>query len=230
MNGEEKAPWRARLARLRRARADPARVGDAAVLQSRMLGGVMSARANQIVRALAERHGEEVYAPRIDFAALARLPSGTFGRAVAEFCEANAIVPATISDEAREDLEAIGAAARYICLHDVFHVVLDTDTTIPGELLITAFILEQGYFRRSALWLRLLYVVGPLARPWRARRALANIRRGRALARRVPTLLGEPLERWFDEPLEAVRARLRVTSRERASAGAHGQQSSQASR
>ncbi len=202
--------WFERLRALRRARADPQRIGDAAVMQTRLLGGVMTAHTNEQVRALAQRHGGSIAAPQLDLGALSQLSPGTFGRAVADFCEANAIVLASISDDTRADLEDIGAAARYICLHDVFHVVLECDTSLPEELRITAFILEQRYFKLSRVWLGVLYVLGPLLRPWSARRTLANIRRGRALARRAPMLLAEPLELWFEDDLHAVRERLRL--------------------
>ncbi len=181
-------------------------------MQTKLMGGVMSPRANLLVRELQRRRGESFGAPKIDFAGLGRLPRGTFGRELVEFCRVNAITPATISDEAREDLERVGAAARYICIHDAFHVVLDCDTSIPGELRITAFILEQGYFKLSRLWLALLYVLGPLIRPWRARQTLANIRLGRALARRCPMLLAEPIEDWFADDIARVRERLGVAA------------------
>ncbi|MCA9661278.1 MAG: hypothetical protein KC486_23265 [Myxococcales bacterium] len=202
--------WWTQLKELRRARSDPARIGDAAAMQTRMLGRVMSPHVEAQVQALRRARGPQVLAPTIDFDALGQLPRGALGRELVEFCRVNAIAPAVISAEAREGVEELGAAARYICLHDLFHVLLGCDTSIPEELRITAFILEQRYFRGGRLWLGVLYLFGPLVRPWLALRTLANIRRGRALARRAPMLLGEPLEDWFAEPVEVVRARLGI--------------------
>lgn len=155
-----------------------------------------------------QRCGPQILAPTIDFDALGELPRGALGRELVEFCRANEIMPAMIGEGAREGIEELGAAARYICLHDLFHVLLDCDTSIPEELRITAFILDQRYFRGGRRWLAVLYAFGPLVRPWLALRTLANIRRGRTLARRAPMLLGEPIEDWFAEPVEVVRARL----------------------
>src|SRR5690606_2766717 len=93
-----RSSWFSRLKRARALRGDPARIGDLAVLNSQLLGTRMSARARAVVDALVARRGPHTLRPRIDLDALRCLPPGTFGRAFADFCAANAIVPAAVSD------------------------------------------------------------------------------------------------------------------------------------
>jgi ubiquinone biosynthesis protein COQ4 len=201
--------WLTRLRQLRAARADPTRIGDAAVLHSELLGVRMSKGARAAVERLCEQRGPAVLRPALDGDALRRLPRGTFGRALIDFCDANGIVPATISDQFDDgELRRMAATARYITTHDMFHVLLGCDTSIPGELRITGFILEQGYFTASWLWLPLYYLLALLLRPHLVHRSYANLRQGRAQARRASLLLAEPLEDCFTEDLERLRHRL----------------------
>src|SRR5690606_17981406 len=107
--------WLARVRQLRALRKDPARMGDAAVLQSDLLGVRMSDEARAGVERMIDEHGCAALRPKLDLDALRRLPSGSFGRAFAEFCGANGIVPATISDQFEDDeLRRMAAVARYI--------------------------------------------------------------------------------------------------------------------
>ncbi|MBZ5708074.1 ubiquinone biosynthesis protein COQ4 [Nannocystis pusilla] len=208
MTSETPSLW-ARLRLLRTLRADPSRIGDASVLQSDLMGARMREEIRQQVEHLCARSHCDRLRPRLDHEALRRLPPGTFGRAYAEFCAAHRIVPATISDAFDDDtLRRNPAIARYICLHDMFHVLLGCDTSLPGELRITAFIMAQRWFAAGELFLALLHVLGPLARPHQAREVLRNLRLGRALARRAPMLLAEPLEDLLGHELADVQRRL----------------------
>jgi ubiquinone biosynthesis protein COQ4 len=199
----------ARLRRLRALRRDPARIGDAAVLQSALLGVRMSPAARAGVQRMIEAHGLAAVRPVVDRDALRRCPPGSFGRAFIEFCDANRIEPATISNEFTDaELLPMAAVARYITTHDLIHVLLGCDTSIPGELEVGGFAMGQRYFRASRLFILLYVVLTPLIRPHQIRRAYASLRRGLARARTAPMLLGEPLERWFADDLESVRARL----------------------
>ena len=47
-----------------------------------------------------------------------------------------------------------------------------------------------------------------LITPTQTRKVWNNVRVGLELGRRAELLIGEPLESWFEEPLETVRARL----------------------
>jgi ubiquinone biosynthesis protein COQ4 len=178
------------------------------VLQSDLLGVRMSHEARAAVERLCEQRGHRVLRFELDGDGLRRLPRGTFGRELIDFCDANGIVPATISDQFEDDeLRSMAATARYIAIHDMLHVLLDCDTSIPGELRVTGFILEQRYFGASWLWLLMTYLLAPLLRPHLAPRIYANLRQGRAQARRAPLLLAEPLEDCLAEDLEQLRRR-----------------------
>lgn len=208
MTSDRPSLW-ARLRLLRTLRGDPARIGDASVLQSDLMGARMRSEIRRQVERLCAHSNHDRLRPRLDQEALRRLPPGTFGRAYADFCAAHHIVPATISDAFdAATLRRNPAIARYICLHDMFHVLLGCDTSLPGELRITAFIMEQRYFTASKLFLALLHVIGPLARPLQARALLNNLRVGRELARRAPMLLAEPLEDLLGRDLASVQQSL----------------------
>ncbi len=201
--------WLARVRRLWLARRDPARIGDAAVLQSALMGVKMSATARAGVDRLLVQRGPGALRPVLDEVALRGLPPGTFGRSLIDFCDTHSIVRATVSDEIDDaELVEMGAVVRYILIHDMLHVRLGSDTSIPEELRITAFILEQGYFSANKLWLVVLIVLGPLVRPWKARRIRENIQRGRILARCARLLLAEPLKDFLAEDLSTVQERL----------------------
>lgn len=201
--------WLARLRRLRAVRRDPTRLGDAALLHSALLGLRMSADTTARVDALVERRGVAVLRPPIDPVALRQLPRGSFGREFIEFCAANAITPVTISDAFdRDELLPMAAVARYIVTHDMFHVLLGHDTSLPGELGVTGFVIGQRLIRGAWLLFAMQCVVAVLLRPHRALRTVANLRAGFRLGRRAPNLLAEPLEEFFAEDLEHLRRRL----------------------
>ena len=204
----EKVSWWARVRLLRALRADPARIGDASVLQSDLLGVRMRDDIRARVEGMCAHSNCDRLRPRLDHAALRRSPPGTFGRAYADFCAANAVVPATISDAFADDARRNPAIARYICLHDMFHVLLGCDTSLPGELRITAFIMEQRYFAAGKPFLALLAIVAPLLRPHEFKQIRENMQLGRELARRAPILVAEPLEDWLAADLGAVQRRL----------------------
>ena len=179
------------------------------MLQSDLLGVRMSEAARAGVARLVAEHGCAALRPTIDRDALRALPVGSFGRAFIEFCDANAIEPATISDAFSDaELLPMAAVARYITTHDMIHVLLGCDTSIPGELEVGGFATGQGYFRASRFFLGFYAVLAPILRPHQARRCWAALRRGRARARLAPMLLGEPLEACFAEDLEHLRGRL----------------------
>jgi ubiquinone biosynthesis protein Coq4 len=137
--------WRTRVRRLWLARRDPARIGDAAVLQSALMGVKMSATARAGVDRLLVQRGPGALRPVLDEVALRGLPPGTFGRSLIDFCDTHSIVRATVSDEIDDaELVEMGAVVRYILIHDMLHVRLGSDTSIPEELRITAFILQRG--------------------------------------------------------------------------------------
>lgn len=198
----------ARLRRLRELRKDPSRLADLALLQSELLRFRLSDATTARVSELLERRGIAALRPRLDLDELRGLPANTFGRAFIGFCDDNEISPARFTDEVADELQRMPAVARYLATHDMIHVLIGRDTSIPGELGVIGFGVGQGYFRRGRLIYALQCVVGALMRPLQARRCLAELREGHALGRRAINLLAEGLEQCFSEDLEQLRGRL----------------------
>jgi hypothetical protein len=181
------------------------RTGDAAAFKAAAAG----ARAHPGIAARLRALDDPL--PRIDLDRLRSLPDGTFGRAYAAFMDANGLRPFAVSASVAEELAATHLlAVRYPMLHDAFHVLLDFDTTLAGELGVWSFVGAQRYgaaYERAALSGAVLY---PLVVPWRLRELRAHRLRGRRLAATAACVIAEPLERWWAEPLDLVRARLGI--------------------
>jgi ubiquinone biosynthesis protein Coq4 len=149
-------------------------------------------------------------APALDLAALRRLPAATLGREYARFLDANGITPLAISPHLRERFRDSPWALRYTTTHDLHHVLAGFDTGLAGEIGVLAFTVGQGSAPVSRALLVLATVVYALVSPGQARRIAHNARVGLAMGRRAALVLGEPIEAWVDEPLDAVRERLRI--------------------
>ena len=151
--------------------------------------------------------------PLPDFAVLssAAVPSGSLGQAYLAFVAKHRISPLTISPEVRSEVASVNlVAARYVLVHDLFHVLLGFGIDRPGELAVWSFVSEQRYsptYARAAALARALY---PLAAP----SARVELQRQRAkavqLAREVPCLIAQPFELYWTQPLQAVRSNLGV--------------------
>jgi len=197
-----------RLRRIRELKKDPTRLADLALLQSELLHLRLSETTTRQVDALIERRGTAVLCPRLDLEGLRHLPSGTFGRAFIDFSDANKVAPVRFTDAVTDQLRQMPAVARYLVTHDMVHVLIGCDTSIPGELGVIGFGVGQGYFRRGRLIYALQGVVGSLMRPHQMRRSLAELRAGYRLGQSATHLLGEPLEEFFAEDLVQLRGRL----------------------
>mgnify|MGYP000467500329 CR=1 FL=1 len=199
----------ATLRRLLAARRDPARLGDAAVLHSALLGVRMTAAADARVHALVTRDPAATLRPHVDLAALRQLPPTSFGHVFATFCADNKISPVAISAHITDaELATMTAVVRYIATHDMFHVLLGYDTSLPDELGVSGFVLGQRILRGAWLLFTLQCLLVLLARPHRAPRTLARLREGYRRGRQAPMLLAQPLEACFAEDLESLRTRL----------------------
>ncbi len=181
------------------------RVGDAAAYKAVALGTPAYPAVERALARLADP------CPRIELELLRALPAGTFGHACAHFLDARGLRPLLVSPPLAAELARTNAlAVRYPVLHDAFHVLLDFDTSLSGELGVWSFVAAQHYspaFERAAAFARRLY---PLLAPTK----LAELRSARARAERMaheaPCLIAEPLEQFWAEPLAALRARLRL--------------------
>jgi ubiquinone biosynthesis protein Coq4 len=186
-----------------RAHRAGAPLGDVVVLKLDALSGV----SNEVARKLEPVRG---WAPTHDLPALRRLPAGTLGREYARFLDDNGRVPLEVSPAVRERFRENPYALRYTATHDLHHVLAGFDTSLAGEAGVLAFNVGQrtAPVGRWALWIvRLLYT---LIAPWQARSIARNLRDGLAMGRAAELVMAAPLESWFEEPLEDVRAKLRL--------------------
>ena len=147
--------------------------------------------------------------PSIDMDALRALPEASFGRAYAEFLDANGLHPFTVSAQMPEAIVTRNAHwSRYALMHDMFHVLLGYGPDLPGEIGVYAFSLAQRTSWMFWTYLPLAAVVVPLLAPHRIPRMIRNFRRGFRLGRRLDNMLALQLERRFAAPLDELRAEL----------------------
>jgi ubiquinone biosynthesis protein COQ4 len=143
----------------------------------------------------------------LDLAKLRALPEGTFGRAVAEYFDTNALDPKAIPNLEAEG-ETAWVKAHLYETHDVWHVATGFATDIPGELALQAFYAAQLPGR-----LPMLLVPGGLlhAAFWQQdefRPRLAAIVRGWEAGTRARPLFGVRWDALWEKSVDAVRAEL----------------------
>ncbi|MFN3202093.1 MAG: Coq4 family protein [Bradymonadia bacterium] len=187
-------------------RADPgAHLGDVAVLKCDAFGVDVRPPLRE---ALAPVRG---WIPEVDLDRLAELPPNTFGHALARFMRQNQLHPFVITDEIPDDMRRRNAfGIRYATTHDMFHVLLDFDTTWVGEMGVLAFAVGQRYTRWQALGAALAWLIYSVRSGFKLRALWRAWRRGRAAGRRAPFLLGLRLEERFESDLNALRRELRL--------------------
>jgi ubiquinone biosynthesis protein Coq4 len=150
--------------------------------------------------------------PKLELAALRRLPKKTLGGAYAEFLDEHRIVPL------EPTRKGSAYALRFAATHDLHHVVTGFDTTLAGEIGVLAFNVAQGTVAIGSFGLGLAKILYSMATPWNARRIFRNARLGRELGRAAKNVLSAPLETWLDDSLDDVRRRLELPTSGRASA------------
>jgi ubiquinone biosynthesis protein COQ4 len=193
------------LTNLRRIRALMARdlqahIGDIAVLK------MDAARMRPLPEHEAALEALGDYRPVIDLDALAALPAGSFGHAVATFMRSNGLSPLVITDEIGPELRAANRfAIRVAGTHDLVHVLAGFDTSWPGEMGVYAVQFAQRWSWLS-WWLGMAtWVVYPFLTGFQIGALRAAWRRGVAIGQAAPFLPGQRLEDRFGEPLVEVR-------------------------
>lgn len=153
-------------------------------------------------------HALRGYPPKIDLEKLRQLPMGTLGREHVRFLDENGIPPLSISRAIAERFFENPWVLRYSTTHDLHHVLAGFDTGLPGEAGAYAFTVGQGSAPGGMGYIWLVRIMYPLLAPTQARKVWHNVRVGLDLGRRAKLVIAEPLESFFEEPLESVRIRL----------------------
>ncbi|MEO0533775.1 MAG: Coq4 family protein [Cyanobacteria bacterium P01_A01_bin.123] len=180
------------------------RFGDFAILKADLLG----AKAND---AIAPQLTSVIgYYPPIDLDALLQLPQDSFGYAYAQHMNTNQLTPIHVSPALDEVARRNVFALRYAVTHDIFHVLLGFDTSYAGEIGVLAFAVEQGYSEGQKFALTLAKLIYPILAPGQRQAIAANVKTGQAIAKQADFLLGYRFEDHWHEPLEIVKAQLRL--------------------
>jgi ubiquinone biosynthesis protein Coq4 len=192
------------LAEAARCLRDPATVSDGALLKSLALSDRGFARARRRLAGFVQG------VPLLDLASLRSLPEGSFGRALAQFCDDHRIALLRPSERLRRLSAENPVAVRYAATHDLVHVLLDEAPDPAGEVAVYAWSCAQGYL--VVHWFALVagWLVWSARRPWQSLRLARAARRGYRKGSTMPMLLSERLEDRMMEPLVDVRRQLGV--------------------
>lgn len=143
----------------------------------------------------------------VDLDALRSLPAGTLGRVFADWLTSKGYQPGELIDHARGDNEVERYRRHLASTHDLWHVLTDFDTDVPGEVGLQAFYLAQlntplAVVLIAAMLLRRLRYrdtdVGP---------CMDAITRGWQLGKAARPLFGVDWAALWSTPLAEVRAR-----------------------
>lgn len=176
------------------------RTGDAAALKTAAFGNRAYPDVERELRALATPY------PYIDLEALRTYPPDTFGRVYAEHMDACGLKPFHVSAEVAAELgprQILGV--RYVLLHDTFHVLLDFDTSWPGELGVWSFVSAQRYSHDFDRGVRLARKLYPILAPKKKAELRDAYERGTRLGASAPRLLMAPIETFFSKLIDDVR-------------------------
>lgn len=143
----------------------------------------------------------------LDLGALGAMAGGTLGYAFSRYFADNKIHPFESPYALRNDVDYL--CKRYRETHDLAHVLTGYGTDALGEMELQAFMRGNLGLRQATLILTFAALLRPHGLPpiWKYTDKLkAAEARGKASA----NLLLPRYERWWGEPVEAVRARLQI--------------------
>jgi len=137
--------------------------------------------------------------------------AGTLGWEYEQFIQRNEITPLHTSPDL---LERVGrtnlVAARYVLLHDTFHVLLNFDISRCGELAVWSFVAAQRYNVAYATAAGIASWFYPMLEPSSYRQLKEHRQRGLDLGAQVPCLIAQPIETLWTTPLNDVRVQLGI--------------------
>jgi ubiquinone biosynthesis protein COQ4 len=143
-------------------------------------------------------------ATTLDFAALAKLPEGTFGNAYARFMTERGLTPDIFAAQGRLSRTAF-VIKRLRQTHDLWHVLTGIGTDVPGELELQAFSFTQ--LRLPSAFI--LIAMGTLRWSWRHPSLPFRVLRGAFAGLRAEKLDAQPWEELWARPLVELRRELR---------------------
>ena len=122
--------------------------------------------------------------------------------------------PFNISPKLADIAEKNVFALRYAVTHDMFHLLLDFNTSYAGEIGVLAFAVEQKYSSEQALGLKIARVLYPIMAPRQFKQIRANLNRGQLLAKKAKFLLNYRFEDFWEIPLSSLREELGINLRQ----------------
>ncbi|WP_413163625.1 Coq4 family protein [Capilliphycus salinus ALCB114379] len=177
-------------------------LGDVAILKAEAFGVKLNPKLESKMRSVVGYH------PKIDLEKLSQLPPETLGYQYAQHMKINNLQPFEISPEVSRIAEKNVFSLRYSITHDLFHVLLDFDTSYAGEIGVLAFAAEQNYSRTLKLSLVMARLLYPILAPQQIPQIFANLRRGREFGKTAQFLLSYRFEENWERPLTEIKAEL----------------------
>ncbi|MEL6929821.1 MAG: Coq4 family protein [Cyanobacteria bacterium J06600_6] len=150
------------------------------------------------------------YTPKIDLSKLILLPESTFGREYALYLHKNKLKPLQITPELIDLGQDNLFALRYAVTHDMFHVLLDFDTSYAGEIGVLAFAVAQKYSKLQNISLAIAKICYPLLAPRQIKAILTNLERGKLMGQQARFLLNYRFEDCWSQPLDSLRQELGI--------------------
>lgn len=134
---------------------------------------------------------------------LSDLPAGSLGREYLNFLDQNSLTM-------YESGGGPWLRERSRSVHDLLHVILGRGISVPDEILLNAHLAYAIGLPISTLILRGGLVRLALTSPVSFFEVRSELREIRSWSESQPCLLLAPLEDWLSEPLDVVRARLKL--------------------
>lgn len=184
------------------------RIGDAAVLKAVAMSPASDVAVEEAVSRL--------QSPLPDLSALTQRlqpETGTLGWEYEQFIDRHKIKPLHTSPDL---IDRVGhsnlVAARYVLLHDTFHVLLGFDISRCGELAVWSFVAAQRYnvaYAGAAGFANWFY---PMLEPSSFRQLRRYRALGLKLGAQVPCLITQPIEKFWTTSLQETRTKFGISA------------------
>ena len=150
------------------------------------------------------------YYPKIDLEELSQLPEGTLGYEYARHMKQNNIQPLQISPDLKEEADRSPFALRYTVTHDIFHILLDFDTSYAGEMGVFGFTVGQNYSKMLKIVEIPILLLFCVIRPFQIKKIWECDRIGKAIGKQAECLLTYSFELNWSRPIDDIRAELGI--------------------